>query len=46
MREMMDPWAFVIAAYVVGVGATLVMVAWSLLSMRRAEKRRDAVKGR
>lgn len=46
MREMMDPWAFVIAAYVAGVGATLVMVAWSLLSMRRAEKRRDAVKGR
>ncbi|MGF7154191.1 hypothetical protein [Novosphingobium gossypii] len=46
MREMMDPWAFVIAAYVVGVGATLGMVAWSLVSMRRAEKRRDAVKGR
>ncbi|MEE4453497.1 hypothetical protein [Novosphingobium resinovorum] len=45
MREMMNPWTFVVAAYVVGVGATLGMVAWSLLSMRRAEKRRDSARG-
>jgi hypothetical protein len=42
----MDPWNFVVAAYAVGVGATLAMVAWSLLTMRRAEKRRDAARKR
>ncbi|MEZ0135281.1 MULTISPECIES: hypothetical protein [Novosphingobium] len=46
MREAMDPWAFVVAAYVVGVGATLAMVSWALLSMRRAEKRRDSARNR
>ncbi|WP_232494207.1 hypothetical protein [Novosphingobium kaempferiae] len=46
MREIMNPWTFVVAAYVVGVGATLAMVAWSLLSMRRAEKRRDMARNR
>ena len=46
MREAMEPWAFVVASYVLGVGATLGMIAWSVLSMRRAEKRRDAAKRR
>ncbi|EQB09770.1 hypothetical protein [Novosphingobium lindaniclasticum] len=46
MREAMDPWTFVAASYVVGLGATLGLVAWSLLSMRRAEKRRDAARKR
>ncbi len=46
MREVMDAWTFVIAAYVVGVGATAVMVACSLWSMKRAEKRRDEARGR
>jgi hypothetical protein len=46
MREAMDPWTFVVAAYAVGVGATLAMVAWSLLTMRRAEARRDAARKR
>ncbi|HUD29461.1 MAG TPA: hypothetical protein VMQ93_11360 [Novosphingobium sp.] len=41
MREAMDPWTFVAASYAIGVGATLAMVAWALLTMRRAEKRRD-----
>jgi hypothetical protein len=41
MREALDPWPFVIAAYVLGVGATLALVAWSWLAMRRAEKRRE-----
>ncbi len=41
MREALDQWNFVIAAYVVGVGATLTLVAWSWLAMRRAEKRRE-----
>lgn len=44
MREVMDPWTFVIASYAIGAGATLGMVAWSLLTMRRAEQRRDAVR--
>ncbi|MDA7787812.1 hypothetical protein N8940_01080 [Sphingomonadaceae bacterium] len=41
MREVVNEWNFVIAAYVVGVGGTLVMVGWSWLAMRRAEKRRE-----
>ncbi|TCM40031.1 MULTISPECIES: hypothetical protein [Novosphingobium] len=46
MRETMDPWVFVMAAYAIGVGATAAMVAWSLLSMKRAEKRRDEARKR
>ncbi|GGB94438.1 hypothetical protein GCM10011494_11120 [Novosphingobium endophyticum] len=46
MREVMDAWTFVIASYVVGVGAAAVMIAWSLLSMKRAEKRRDEAQGK
>jgi len=46
MREALDPWTFVTAAYLVGVGSTLAMVAWSWLAMRSAEKRRDAVRRR
>jgi len=41
MRETLDPWPFVIAAYAIGIGATAVMVIWSWLAMRRAERRRD-----
>lgn len=41
MRENLDHWAFVLAAYVLGVGATLVLVGWSWLAMKRAERRRD-----
>lgn len=46
MREAMDAWTFVIASYAIGVGATVAMVAWSLLSMKRAERRRDRARGR
>ncbi len=41
MREALDPWTFVIAAYAIGVGGTAFMVASSWLAMKRAEKRRD-----
>lgn len=41
MREAVDEWAFVWAAYAIGIAGTLTMVAWSWLSMRRAEKRRE-----
>ena len=45
MREALDPWTFVTATYVVGGGGTLLMIAWSWLAMRRAEKRRDRSRG-
>lgn len=46
MREAMDPWTFVVASYAIGIGATVAMVAWALLTMKRAEKRRDKARGR
>ena len=41
MREALDHWNFVVAAYAIGIGGTLAMVAWSWLAMRGAEARRD-----
>ena len=41
MREALDPWSFVIAAYIVGVAGCLAMIGWSWVAMRRAERRRD-----
>lgn len=41
MREVLDPWTFVYAAYALGIGGTVAMIAWSLLSMRQAERRRE-----
>lgn len=41
MREALDPWTFIIAAYVLGVGGTALMIGWSWVSMRRAEARRE-----
>ena len=41
MREAFDPWLFIWAAYAIGVGGTALMVGWSLLAMRSAEKRRE-----
>ena len=46
MTEHFNQWLFVYAAYALGVGATLAMVTWSCLSMRRAEARRDKVRGK
>ena len=46
MREALDPWTFVTAAYAVGVGATLALVLWSWWAMRRAERRRDEARGK
>ena len=40
MREALDPWLFVNAAYAFAIGATLALVAWSWLAMRAAERRR------
>ena len=44
MREALDPWSFVVASYLIGVGGTLAMIAWSWLTMRRAERRREKVR--
>jgi len=46
MRESLNQWTFVIAAYAVGVGGTLLMTGWSWIAMRRAEARRDKARGR
>lgn len=44
MREALDPWPFVIAAYAIGIGGTLLLVTWSWIAMRRAERRRDGAR--
>jgi len=41
MREALDPWTFIWAAYAIGVAGTALMIGWSLLSMRKAERRRE-----
>ena len=41
MREALDPWLFVNGAYLLTIGATLVLAAWSWWAMRSAERRRD-----
>lgn len=46
MREALNQWDFVIAAYLVAVAATLALVAWSWLAMKRAERRRDEARGK
>lgn len=40
MREALDQWDFVLAAYAVGVFGTLAMIAWAWFDMKRAERRR------
>lgn len=42
----MSAWPFVIAAYAVAVGLTGGLLAWSFLSMRRAEAAAKAFKNR
>jgi len=44
MREALDQWDFVVAAYAVGLIAMAVLVAWAWWDMRRTEARRDEVK--
>ncbi len=41
MREALDQWNYVIAAYAVTVIGTLALVVWSWLAMRAAERRRE-----
>ena len=46
MREVLNEWNFVIAAYAIGIIGTLLMVGWSWIAMRRAEARREKSRGR
>lgn len=46
MRENLSQWDFVVAAYAVGIIGTLLIVTWSLLALRRAEKRLEKVRGK
>ena len=46
MREGLNHWPFVLAAYGLGVGATATLVWHSLASMRRAESRRERSRGK
>jgi hypothetical protein len=41
MREGLDHWPFIWAAYVLGIGGTAAMVLWAWLGMVRSESRRD-----
>ena len=41
MREGLDQWTFVYAAYAVTIIGTLLVLGWSWMSMRAAEKRRE-----
>lgn len=41
MKEALDQWEFVVAAYAIGIGGTLITVIWSWLAMVRAEARRE-----
>ena len=43
MSAILDAWPFVIAAYLVTGMGTLGLIAWSLIAMRRAEARSDAL---
>ncbi|GAB5350416.1 hypothetical protein TMRH483_01345 [Qipengyuania sp. 483] len=44
MREALDQWTFVYAAYAIGVAGTLAMILWSWFAMKRAEARREKVR--
>lgn len=46
MREVLDQWAFVTAAYAIAIAGTLLLIGWSWLAMRRAERRRDRSRGK
>ena len=44
MREALDPWSYVYAAYALTLVATLALVGWSWLAMRAAERRREGAR--
>jgi hypothetical protein len=42
----MNPWPFVIAAYIVAVALTAALLLWAFASMRRTEAAADTLKPR
>ncbi|MDB5683527.1 MAG: heme exporter protein CcmD [Sphingomonas bacterium] len=42
----MNHWPFIVAAYALTIGGTLALVVASLVAMRRAEARADAIRRR
>ena len=40
----MNPWPFVVTAYLVAIALTLALLLWSYSSMRRSEASADALK--
>ena len=40
----MSRWVFVIAAYAIALGATILLTAWSYAAMRRAERDAEALR--
>lgn len=44
MREALEHWDFVIAAYAIGVGGLVLLTAWSWRTMARAEARREELR--
>jgi len=43
MSATLDAWPFVIAAYAVAVSATVALMGFSVATLRRAERRADAL---
>lgn len=46
MSAALNAWPFVLAAYAVAIGGTVGLLGWSLLALRRAEKRANAINRR
>ncbi len=42
----MNAWPFIIAAYLVAIAATLGLVGWSLVAMRKAESEAESLRRR
>ena len=43
MSAALSAWPFVIAAYAIAIGGTLVLGTWALIALRRAEARAEAL---
>jgi heme exporter protein CcmD len=46
MREALNHWDFVIAAYAISGVALALLIGWSWQAMRKAEAKRDELKRR
>jgi heme exporter protein CcmD len=42
----MNHWPFIIGAFAIGIGATLILLLWSWAAMRRAEREAEQLRGR